>query len=283
MNRKLKEVVIGRPGVDGAGVSLVHVLSRRTLKDADPILLLDAFRSDNPDDYTAGFPMHPHRGIETISYVYKGTMVHRDSLGNEDAVNDGGVQWMTAGSGILHEEMIPERPYLLGVQLWLNLKAEDKMVDPAYHNISNIEEIPFDGGYVRLLAGSYKNSQGFQSKYQPVTYLDVHINPGTSFEIDLDDDDSVTLFALIGEAYVGEDLIPNFAAGLVADGGNKLVIENKSEEEAAILFFSSKRIKEPVAWPPGPIVMNTQEEIDQAHRDLKDGTFLKEKITMDKE
>ena len=106
---------------------------------------------------------------------------------------------------------------------------------------------------------------------------------GNSFEIDLEDDDSVTLFALIGEAYVGEDLIPNFAAGLVADGGNKLVIENKSEEEAAILFFSSKRIEEPVAWPPGPIVMNTQEEIDQAHRDLKDGTFLKEKITMDKE
>lgn len=283
MNRKLKEVVIGRPGVDGAGVSLVHVLSRRNLKDADPLLLLDAFRSDNPDDYTAGFPMHPHRGIETISYVYKGTMVHKDSLGNEDAVNDGGVQWMTAGSGIFHEEMIPARPYLLGVQLWLNLKAEDKMVDPAYHNISNIEEIHFDGGYVRLLAGSYKEHKGFQSAYQPVTYLDVRLNPGASFEIDLEEDDSVTLFALIGQAYVEGELIPNFAAGLVEDKGNKLVIENRSEEEAAILFFSSKKIDEPVAWPPGPIVMNSQEEIDQAHRDIKEGTFLRKKITMDRE
>lgn len=283
MNRKLKEVVIGRPGVDGAGVSLVHVLSRRNLKDADPLLLLDAFRSDNPDDYTAGFPMHPHRGIETISYVYKGTMVHKDSLGNEDAGNDGGVQWMTAGSGIFHEEMIPARPYLLGVQLWLNLKAEDKMVDPAYHNISNIEEIHFDGGYVRLLAGTYKGSQGFQSKYQPVTYLDIHLNPGASFETDLEEDDSVTLFALIGQAYVEGELIPNFAAGLVEDKGNKLVIENRSEEEAAILLFSSKKIDEPVAWPPGPIVMNTQEEIDQAHREIRDGTFLRKKITMDRE
>lgn len=282
MNRKLKEVVIGRPGIDGAGVSLVHVLSRRTLKDADPLLLLDAFRSDNPDDYTAGFPMHPHRGIETISYVYKGTMVHKDSLGNEDAVNDGGVQWMTAGSGIFHEEMIPERPYLLGVQLWLNLKAEDKMVDPAYYNISDIEEIPFDGGYVRLLAGSYKEHKGFQSKYQPVTYLDVHLNSGASFEIDLEEDDSVTLFSLIGESYVEGELISNFACGLVEDKGGKLVIENRSQEEAAILFFSSKRIDEPVAWPPGPIVMNSQEEIDQAHRDIKEGTFLRKKITMDK-
>lgn len=281
MNRKLKEVVIGRPGVDGAGVNLIHVISRRHMKDSDPLLLLDAFRSDNPDDYTAGFPMHPHRGIETISYVYNGTMVHRDSLGNEDPVNDGGVQWMTAGSGIFHEEMIPARPYLLGVQLWLNLSKKDKFAPPAYHNISDIREIPFDGGFVRLLAGEYHNSKGFQSQYQPVTYLDVHIYPGSSFEIDVEDDDSIVLFSLIGEAYVEGEKIPNFAAGLVEDGGKKLVIENRSDEEVAILFFSSKRIEEPIAWPTGPIVMNTQEEIDQAYKEIEDGTFLKEKITME--
>ncbi|MDO5028146.1 MAG: pirin family protein [Bacillota bacterium] len=279
MNRKLKEVIIGRPGVDGK-VSLVHVLSRRNLKDADPLLLMDAFKSDDPGEYSAGFPMHPHRGIETISYVYSGSMVHKDSLGNEDAVSDGGVQWMTAGSGIFHEEMIPAVPHLLGVQIWLNLASKDKMAQPSYHNISDIREIPFDGGFVRLLAGQYENSKGFQSKYQAVTYLDVHIYPGSKFEMDLEEDRTLMLFALIGEAYVEDQLIPNFSAGLGEDKGDKVVIENRSDQEVSILLFTSKKIQEPVAWPTGPIVMNTQEEIDLAYQEIEDGTFLKDHIDM---
>jgi len=140
---------------DGAGVNLVRVLGNRTVQEYDPILMLDSFDSINPDDYTAGFPMHSHRGIEIISYVYRGFMTHKDSLGNEDTIGDGEVQWMTAGSGIMHEEKLPAAERLLGVQLWLNLPAKDKMVPPAYHSIKNpeIEEIEFDWGKLRLLLG----------------------------------------------------------------------------------------------------------------------------------
>ena len=132
MERKVEQQVRGFRTQDGAGVNLVRVLGKGTVSEYDPILMLDSFDSTNPDDYTAGFPMHPHRGIETISYVYHGYMTHKDSLGNEDTIGDGEVQWMTAGSGILHEEKLPASERLLGVQLWLNLPAKDKMVPPAY-------------------------------------------------------------------------------------------------------------------------------------------------------
>ena len=131
MEREIIQKVKGFRTVDGAGVNLVRVLGNTTVNEYDPILLLDSFDSTNPNDYIAGFPMHPHRGIETISYVYKGKMSHKDSLGNEDTIGDGEVQWMTAGSGILHEENLPASERLLGVQLWLNLPAKNKMVPPA--------------------------------------------------------------------------------------------------------------------------------------------------------
>ena len=155
MERKIIQQVRGFGTKDGAGVSLVRVLGNQTVQEYDPILMLDSFDSTNPDDYTAGFPMHPHRGIETISYVYRGFMTHKDSLGNEDTIGDGEVQWMTAGSGIMHEEKLLAAERILGVQLWLNLPAKDKMVPPAYHSIKNseIEEIDFDWGKLRLLAG----------------------------------------------------------------------------------------------------------------------------------
>jgi redox-sensitive bicupin YhaK (pirin superfamily) len=130
MERKIKKKVTGFQTQDGAGVKLVRVLGHQTVEDYDPILMLDSFDSRNPKDYIAGFPMHPHRGIETISYVYKGQMMHKDSLGNSDTVGDGGVQWMTAGSGILHEERLPESERLLGVQLWLNMPGDRKMTPP---------------------------------------------------------------------------------------------------------------------------------------------------------
>lgn len=137
MDRKIRLKIKGYRAKDGAGVSLLRVLGHEMVYEYDPILLLDSFDSTNPDDYTAGFPMHPHRGIETISYVYRGKMIHKDSLGNEDTIGDGEVQWMTAGSGILHEEKLPASDRLLGVQLWLNLPAKDKMVPPAYKSIKN--------------------------------------------------------------------------------------------------------------------------------------------------
>lgn len=282
MNRKIAKKVTGFRTQDGAGVSLVRVLGHETTQEYDPLLMLDSFDSVNPDDYTAGFPLHPHRGIETISYVYKGAMVHKDSLGNEDGISDGEVQWMTAGSGILHEEQIPATERMLGVQLWLNLAAKDKMVTPEYHAIkkADIEEIKVDGGYIRLLAGEYEGHKGHQAKYQPLDYYDIHIEPGKEVTINTADNKSITLFTLLGSVEVdGENIAEKTAAKLTE--GNKVIIKNQSDEEAYVLFISSEKLAEPIAWG-GPIVMNTKQELSQAFADLEDGNFIRENLLFDK-
>ena len=209
MERKVVQKVKGYLTQDGAGVNLVRVLGHETIEQYDPILMLDSFDSRNPDDYTAGFPIHPHRGIETISYVSSGKMMHRDSLGHSDTIEDGEVQWMTAGSGILHEEMLPASERVLGVQLWLNLPAKDKMATPQYHSLKrkDIEEIPFDGGTIRLLAGKYKDKSGFLGQYLPLDYYDIHLNDTSEISIDTDEKRSVLLFTLVGEIIIGDTLI----------------------------------------------------------------------------
>lgn len=278
MERKIREQVRGYRTKDGAGVSLVRVLGKQTVREYDPILMLDSFDSRNPDDYIAGFPMHPHRGIETISYVYNGYMTHRDSLGNEDTIGNGEVQWMTAGSGILHEEKLPAAERLLGVQLWLNLPAKDKMAPPAYHSIKNsdIEEIEFDWGKLRLLAGEFEGRKGFISKYLPLNYYDLHLNQQKHVTINTESDSSVMLFTLLGDAYIGGELVKEKTAVKLTEGDQ---VEIKATEKGAqILFISSKRLDEPVAWS-GPIVMNTEEELRKAFDDLKKGTFLQDKIS----
>ena len=188
MTRTVEKKVKGFRTRDGAGVSLVRVLGNGTVKDFDPILMLDSFDSLNPADYTAGFPMHPHRGIETISYVVAGKMAHRDSLGSEDAISDGEVQWMTAGSGILHEEKIPAAGRLLGVQLWLNLPAKDKMTAPAYHSIrrETIPAVSVPGGSVRVLAGSYRSVRGYAAPHLPLDYYDIRLEPNAGLKLDTD-------------------------------------------------------------------------------------------------
>lgn len=278
MERKISQQIRGFRTQDGAGVSLVRVLGNRTVTEYDPILLLDSFDSTNPDDYTAGFPMHPHRGIETISYVYRGFMTHKDSLGNEDTIGDGEVQWMTAGSGIMHEEKLPAAERMLGVQLWLNLPAKDKMVPPAYHSIKNseIEEIELDGGKLRLLAGDFEGSKGYISKYLPLDYYDIHFNPNASIVVNTDSERSVMIFTLLGDAYVAGELVKEKTAVKLTSGDT---IEIKATaEKAQVLFISSKQLAEPVAWG-GPIVMNTREELNKAFDDLQRGTFLQDKIS----
>ncbi|WP_304263779.1 pirin family protein [Kallipyga massiliensis] len=282
MTRKITNIYPPQAGIDGAGVHLYHVLGRHSMHQTDPLLLLDAFDSRDPEKYMAGFPMHPHRGIETISYVYQGAMVHRDSLGNEDRVDDRGVQWMTAGSGIFHEEKLPAVDRLFGVQLWLNLAQKDKFTPPAYRAIraKDIEEIPFDGGYLRLLAGHYQGHQGYLSHHLPVDYYDVHLDPGKSLTLDLDPDRSVTLFALIGEGQVDDKTLPHFHAAATSEG-DSLTLTNPGDEEAAILVFSSVRLDEPIAWWPGPIVMNTEEELEEAYAQVKAGTLVRDRIDME--
>lgn len=278
MDRKITQSVQGYRTQDGAGVQLVRVLGNRTVDEFDPILMLDSFDSQNPDDYTAGFPMHPHRGIETISYLSGGYMTHRDSLGNEDTIGDGEVQWMTAGSGIMHEEKLPPSKRMLGVQLWLNLPAKDKMAPPAYLSIKSteIKEIELENGKLRLLAGEYKGIKGHQSKYLPLDYYDIQLNPNASVVVDTDSERSVMLFTLLGDAYVGGELIREKTAVKLSSGDR---VEIKAaDDNAQVLFISSVRLDEPVVWG-GPIVMNTREELDKAFDDLNKGTFLQDKIS----
>lgn len=280
MERKIKSKVTGFRTQDGAGVSLVRVLGNSTVKEFDPILMLDSFDSTNPDDYTAGFPMHPHRGIETISYVSKGEMVHRDSLGNEDSIGDGEVQWMTAGSGILHEEKLPASGRMLGVQLWLNLPAKDKMTNPAYHSIKNSEiiEIPLECGYLRLLAGTYEGKTGFVGNYLPLDYYDIHLDSNSLVEIPTEKERSVMLFTLLGSVQIGEETIEEKTAVKLTDGDYAVI--KSGENGAQVLFMSSVSLQEPVVWG-GPIVMNTKSELEKAFKDLDQGSFLQKSMFYD--
>ena len=276
MKRKVKTKVRGFRTIDGAGVNLVRVLGSQTTKEFDPVLMLDSFDSINPDDYTAGFPMHPHRGIETISYVSRGKMVHRDSLGNEDGISDGEVQWMNSGSGIMHEEMVPAAERLLGVQLWLNLPSKDKMSKPSYNSIKNdeIDEIEIDGGKIRLLAGTYGEHEGYKGDYLPMDYYDIHLNANTEIKLTMGKEDSVMIFTLLGNVYINDEHIEEKTAVKLTEG-DSLTIKN-GDQNAQVLYMNSRALNEPVAWA-GPIVMNTQEELQKAFSELRNNTFIKEK------
>jgi redox-sensitive bicupin YhaK (pirin superfamily) len=278
MERKIKNMATGFRTRDGAGVDLVRVLGHDTVEEFDPILMLDSFDSTDPDQYTAGFPMHPHRGIETITYVYRGQITHRDSLGNEDTIAQGEVQWMTAGSGILHEEKLPASERLLGVQLWLNMPAKNKMSAPAYNSIKNsqIQEIMLDNGNLRLLAGEYEDTKGYASKYLPLDFYDLHLDTNASDVINTDRERSVMIFTLSGNAYIGGELVREKTAVKLTPGDYVEIMA--TDKNAQVLFVSSTFLNEPVAWG-GPIVMNTKEELSKAFEELKNGTFLQKDIS----
>lgn len=277
MERKIKTKVKGYRTTDGAGVSLVRVLGGNTVEEFDPILMLDSFDSTDPDDYTAGFPMHPHRGLETVSYLYKGKMVHKDTLGNEDGIGDGEIQWMNAGSGIQHSESVPAADRLLGVQLWLNLPKAEKMSKPTYRSIKRdeIEEIEYESGMLRLLAGSYKDHKGYTGDHLPLDYYDIHMNKGSEITLDMEEDDSVMIFTLLGEVSIGGEKVEEKTAVKLTDG-DTLTIKNEGDF-AQVLYMKSRKLDEPVVWA-GPIVMNTEAEIHQAFYELRRGTFIKEEL-----
>lgn len=274
----IREVIFetkGQRAIDGAGVNLVRVLGNTTTDIYDPFLMLDAFDSTNPEDYEKGFPMHQHREIETVSFISKGQMIHRDHLGTEAVVHDGEAQWLTAGSGAQHEEM-PGGDRLLGTQLWINLPAKDKMkAAPAYHGISKdeIKEFPLEGGMLRLVIGEYKNHKGWQGKYLPLDFYDIHLQPHAKVEVPVRDGWSAFLFTLTGDAKVSGTSVSEKTAAKLGDGDS--VILETGDIGAEILLYSSKRLDEPVAWY-GPIVMNTEEELDIAVNEIYNGNFIKE-------
>ncbi|MDU5201091.1 pirin family protein [Finegoldia magna] len=276
MKRKILNRTQGFRTKDGAGVSLVRVLSRNTTKEYDPILMLDSFDSTDPEDYIKGFPMHPHRGIETITYLREGTMTHKDSMGNEDTITDNEVQWMTAGSGIMHDEMPKPSKRMLGVQLWLNLLAKDKMVRPHYQSLrgDDLKIVEEDCAKVKVISGEYKGIKGYAPKYLPLDFYEIEIKKNEEITIDTKQDYQVILFTLIGNIEVEGDVVSEKTAVTTTDG-DKLTIKAK-DEDVIVLFLQSIPTNEEIAWA-GPIVMNTNEDLRQASLDLRNGTFIKEK------
>ncbi|MDD3139349.1 MAG: pirin family protein [Lachnospiraceae bacterium] len=278
MIRTINKIVTGSTQYDGAGVKLVRVIGYNTVQEFDPFLMLDAFDSDDPNDYIKGFPWHPHRGIETVTYLIKGDIEHGDSLGNKGSILDGCCQWMTAGSGILHQEMPKETERMLGIQLWLNLPSVHKMAAPKYHDIkaNMIPKIVEDGLEIRIISGHYKEVAGaVQGEYVKMQFLDVNMQPDATWELQTNRDDNVFVYIVEGAGWFvesKEQMLTNRRAVLFNKGTTfKATASNNGMR---LLLFAAPSLKEPVAWG-GPIVMNTQHELDVAFRELDTGTFIK--------
>jgi redox-sensitive bicupin YhaK (pirin superfamily) len=277
--RTVERVVKGMPASDGAGVRLTRIIGQPQLPDLDPFLLLDEFGTDRPEDYIAGFPSHPHRGFETVTYMLEGRMRHKDNRGHEGVLEPGSVQWMTAGRGIVHSEM-PEqdRGRMRGFQLWLNLPARDKMTEPKYQEFdaARIPRVsPAPGAGVKVIAGSVGDAAGpvAQPATDP-TYLDVQLDAGARFEHALPESHAAFVYVYEGAARIGEgDAAATVAAPELAvlSAGKRVAIEGRAPQSRAILV-AGRPLREPVARY-GPFVMNTREEIAQAVSDLQMGRF----------
>ncbi len=277
--RAVNRVVEGQASVDGAGVKLRRLFGGRNAKDFDPFLLLDGFNSTNPDDYKKGFPWHPHRGIETVTYLISGAMEHSDSLGNKGIIKGGECQWMTAGSGILHQEMPIESDLLMGVQLWVNLPQKDKMVDPAYRDISAdmITKVAEDGVMVKVIAGTYAGQMGaIEKSYVAVRLLDVEIEPNREWTLQGDPENALFCYVFTGDAAFGEkQVVVGPSSIALMEEGEALVVKS-GDEGVRFLVAEGPPLDEEIAWG-GPIVMNTREEIHQAFKELEEGTFIKKR------
>ena len=275
--RKVVKQVQGSRTNGASGISFVRVLDRTTAEDFDPFLVLDGFDSLDPEEYLPGFPMHPHRGIETVTFLSKGTIIHEDHIGNRGVMHDGEAQWLTAGSGAFHSEMPQASERMLGAQLWLNIPARYKLTaEPFYHGVKreDVKEFDLGKGKLRLVCGNYKGQSGIQGKYLPLDYYDILLEPDASMELDVPGDNkSVMVYTLTGDAVVcGTEVHEKTAAKL--GNGDKVIIESK-DSPIEILFMCSEKLNEPIAWR-GLIVMNTEEQLEEAFSDLEKGTFVKQ-------
>jgi len=278
--RSVALLLTGNPTVEGAGVRLNRVFGYPEVPKFDPFLLLDDFGSDNPEDYLAGFPWHPHRGIETVTYMLSGEVEHGDSLGNAGVISTGDVQWMTAGSGIVHQEM-PRRVEgrLRGFQLWTNLPAASKMMEPRYRDVpaDSIPEVsPHEGLKIKIIAGEVVGVRGpVQDVVVEPEYFDITLEPGADLEHPTPKGHTVFAYAVNGRGKVGPNGTHTLARGQLAlftEGDSVLI--RASDVPFRFLLVSGKPLGEPVAWS-GPIVMNTREELAAAFREYQDGSFIK--------
>ena len=278
--RKIKQIFKAKPTLEGAGVHLHRVFGYNDIPKLDPFLMLDDFRNDDPSKYLAGFPWHPHRGIETITYMLEGSAEHGDSIGNSGVIRRNEVQWMTAGSGIIHQEMPKpdDKGRMYGFQLWANLPASHKMIDPHYRGVTE-EEIPQietkDGVSVKVVAGSFDGVKGGVSDIviNP-EFWDVNIPANCFFSFPTQEKHTCIIYAIAGAADFSGKSISN-REGVLFDDGLSIGLR-ASSEGFRMLFLSGKPLREEISWR-GPIVMNTKEEIDRAFQELHDGTFIKGK------
>lgn len=271
--RSVERLIAGRPTSDGAGVKLTRVLTQDLQRRLDPFLMLDAFGSDRADDYIAGFPDHPHRGFETVTYMLAGRMRHRDSAGHEGLLADGGVQWMTAGRGVIHSEL-PEQTEgrMEGFQLWLNLPAKDKLSPPWYRDIQSAElpEWRGEGVTARVIAGASHGVAGaVQREGTDPLYLDLHLDAGAAFEQPLPEGHNAFVYVYRGAVAIGTETVPMQRMAILGNAGDGVRLAGGAESARAILI-AGRPLKEPIVQH-GPFVMNTQQEIFQAVEDFRAG------------
>ena len=270
--RKIVSIFESKPTMEGAGVRLRRFFGNNDIPKFDPFLLLDHFGSDDPNDYIKGFPWHPHRGIETVTYMIRGQVEHGDSIGNSGVINSGDVQWMTAGSGILHQEM--PKPFvgnMMGFQLWVNLPREKKMTEPRYLGLTknDFESLEVDGNKIIVIAGIYHGVKGpVRDLFVDTDYFDVHLNGEFNHFTD-----KRTCFILVYDGFVNiaNERLTGGYCGLLEQEGNVQIKGNGN-----FILVAGDPLNEPISWG-GPIVMNTQEELDNAFLELKNGNFIKGK------
>jgi redox-sensitive bicupin YhaK (pirin superfamily) len=274
----MKRIILqGHSTYDGAGVKLKRIFAHDHTKLTDPFLLLDHFGSNNPDDYIKGFPWHPHRGIETVTYMLGGTVEHGDSIGNSGTIGPGDVQWMTAGGGVIHQEM-PKRSkgMMHGLQLWVNLPAKNKIMEPRYRSILD-HEVPvvkIPSGEVRVIAGTYENVTGpVQELVVDIEYLDVRLKQGMTLSHAAKKGYTSFCYLVEGTGEFDEAKLEKAQLVLFTEAGGIAV---KAIENVHYIFVSGKQLKEPIAWG-GPIVMNTDEELQRAFEEYRNGTFIQHK------
>ncbi|MCX7027294.1 MAG: pirin family protein [Spirochaetes bacterium] len=287
--RKPSSRLRGRQTVDGAGVSLLRVFGNSDAGELDPFLLLDHFGSDDPEEYLAGFPWHPHRGIETVTYLREGKVSHGDSMGNKGMIGPQDAQWMTAGSGIIHQEM-PEQgekgPGMHGFQLWINLPARLKMTEPRYRSIvaQEIPRVVHDGGEVLVLAGEYEGVRGATPDlFVPIVYLIVNLKPDGSLGIPFPDTYNAAVYLFEGggsfggeSASKGELMHFPPLKGRGPEAAHESVEARAGAKGASFLFIAGQPLHEPIAWG-GPIVMNTRKELEEAFAEFRNGSFVRQK------
>ncbi len=281
MIRTVRQLIQAAAVTEGAGVTVHRTLGTPALRRLDPFLMLDHFGSDDPDDYIAGFPDHPHRGFITFTYMIDGHMRHQDSMGNKGDLRSGGAQWMKAASGVIHSEMPQQSNGLMrGFQLWINLPAAEKMADPVYQEFSPeaIPEIRQGAVRVRLLAGKYGGKRGvIDDPRTDVQYLDVTLDPGAVFARDLANSYNAFVYVYEGSATTGAATLPQHSLAVLGEGDQVEIAAG--EAGARFILVAGKPIGEPVVQY-GPFVMNTQAEIEQAFRDYQAGHLVRKKAQM---